>query len=133
MMKNVLLFSLVLLISACGNMQEKLKVQNLDKAIDEYAYALRWKRIDDAVSFHRNKDGSKPDINVGPMDDIRVTGFNIENKVLGHDMKDCTVTGELKYYKEDYGMLRTLKFEQHWWYDEEAKRWFVDSPFPEFK
>ena len=114
-------------------MQERRKVQSLDKSIDEYAYALRWKRIDDAVSFHKKRDGTKPDIDVTLMDDVRVTGFNIDKKVLGKDMTDAVVTGELKYYKEEYGTLKTLKFEQHWWFDPEAERWYVESDFPAFK
>jgi hypothetical protein len=133
MIRKLFIYSLVLFLCACGHMQERLKAQNLNKAIDEYAYALRWHRIDDAVSYHKNKDGTKPAIDLTPMNDVRVTGFSIDKKVLGKDMMDATVTGEYRYYKEDYGTLNTLKFEQHWWFDPEAERWYVDSAFPKFK
>jgi len=133
MIRKLFIFSLVLLLCACGHLQERRRVQTLDKAIDDYAYALRWKRIDDAVSYHKNKDGTKPNIDVKLMNDVRVTGFSIDKKVLGKEMMDAVVTGEFKYYKEDYGTVHTLKFEQHWWFDEDAERWYVESAFPVFK
>ena len=67
------------------------------------------------------------------MDDVRVTGFKIDKKVLNKDLTEAVVTGEFDYYREDYGTVKKLDFEQHWWYDDDAGHWYLESPFPKFK
>jgi len=133
MFRKLFIVSLAVLLTACGAAETRHKLGNLDHAIDEYAYALRWQRIDDAVAFHKRKDGTKPNIDTSTMNNVRVTGFKIDKRILSDDMTSATVTGELDYYKEDVGTLHKLHFEQHWWYDEDAKHWYLSSDFPKFK
>lgn len=124
---------LVMVLTACGSPAVRTQVESLDRAIDEYAYALRWLRKNDAVAYHMNRDGTRPHIDTSVMDVIRVTGFTIEEKTLGPEMTTATVVGELNYYHNEYGMLRTIEYRQSWWYDGESKRWYLDSEFPRFK
>jgi hypothetical protein len=133
MVRKLFIAGLAILLCACAGAPERIKLGHLNKAINEYGYALRWQRIDDAVSFHKKRDGTSPDIDTSPMEDIRVTGFSIDKRILNQDQTEAVVTGELTYYKEDYGTLKKLQFEQHWWYDPEAKRWYLESDFPNFK
>jgi hypothetical protein len=133
MSRNLLVLCLAVLVCACSSAPERIKINDLNTAVKEYAYALRWQRIDDAVAYHRNRDGTKPDIDTSAMNDVRVTGFKIEKRVINKDSTEAVVTGEFDYYREDYGALKKLKFEQHWWYDDDAGHWYVESPFPKFK
>ncbi|MEX2353226.1 MAG: hypothetical protein WD709_03490 [Gammaproteobacteria bacterium] len=135
MIVRIKIMALLLLLSACGGGDSGVRkmVQDLDYAINDYAYALRWARTDDAVAYHVNRDGSKPDIDLSDMDAIRVTGFTITEKVLNDDVTAATVSGELNYYHNDYGTLREIEYHQSWWYEPESKKWYVESDFPEFK
>lgn len=133
MVRNLLVISLAMLLCACASAPDRIKLNRLDKAIDEYGYALRWQRIDDAIAFHKQQDGTRPDIEASVMDDIRVTGFNIDKRTLIGDLTEAEVSGVLTYYKEDYGTVEKLRFEQHWWFDPETERWFLDSDFPHFE
>jgi len=123
----------VLVISACGDAGIRKMVQDLDYAIDDYAYALRWSRSNDAVAYHLNRDGSRPQIELSVMESIRVTGFTIKGKALNDDLTEATVNGELEYYHNEYGTLRKTNYSQSWWYEPESKKWYVESDFPEFK
>ena len=43
----------MLALTACGDSAVRKKVENLDTVIDEYAYALRRMRKNDAVAYHK--------------------------------------------------------------------------------
>ena len=124
---------LLLILSACGDAVIRERVEDLDYAIDNYAYALRWSRSNDAVAYHKNRDGSKPAIDVSAMEVIRVTGFTIREKTLNSDNTGASVKGELSYYHNDYATLRTIEYSQSWWYEPESKKWYLDSEFPQFR
>jgi len=82
MAATVLLLCMMLAVSACGDATVRKRVQDIDYAIDAYAYALRWARIDDAIEYHMDRDGKRPEIDPSVMDDIRVTGLPSGKKPL---------------------------------------------------
>lgn len=133
MIRMLLIAVLAISLAACGGSATRDKVGNLDRAINDYAYALRWLRKNDAVAYHMNRDRTRPTIDTSALDVIRVTGFNIREKTLDEDMNGAAVVGNLDYYHNEHGMLRTLEYRQDWWYDEESKKWYIESGFPEFK
>jgi hypothetical protein len=121
-----------LLLLACANQGEKQKAETLNDAINEYAYALRWGRIDDALTYHINDDGSRPDIDVSIMKFIRVTGFTIKQRTINPDQTEATVESELNYYHDQYGTLKSLEYIQLWLYMPDVKKWLLSSEFPKF-
>lgn len=133
MIRNILLVTLMLTLIACADNAVRNKIEDLDKSIDNYAYALRWMRKEDAVAFHRRPDGSRPVIDTKMMDVVRVTGFNIKEKTLAADLNGASVTGELSYINNEYGTLKTIEYKQSWWYEPITKKWYVDNDFPQFK
>ena len=132
--RNTVVLLLILVLTGCGGDSGiRKQIENLDDAINDYAYALRWLRKNDAVAYHMNLDGSRPEIDTSAMDVIRVTGFTIKKKELSPDNTGATVSGELNYYHNEYGMLRTITYSQTWWFEPVSKRWYLDSEFPQFK
>jgi hypothetical protein len=129
---TVLLIMFSVLIG-CSSTGEQKKLVSLNDAIDEYAYAMRFGRIDDAVSYHINEEGIKPDIDLSIMNSIRVTGFSIKERTVNPEQTEATVESEFNYYHDQYGTLRTLEYSQHWWYEPGSNRWFLDSEFPPFR
>ena len=128
-----ILLLMFLFLSACSSSGEIKKVEMLNDAIDNYAYALRWGRIDDAVAYHVAEGGDKPEIDSAIMKSIRVTGFNIKERTINPELTGATVEGELNYYSNEYGTLRSIEYSQRWWYEPESKKWFLDNEFPQFK
>jgi hypothetical protein len=37
------------------------------------------------------------------------------------------------YIQDETGRVYQLKHTQHWWLDEETKRWYLESDMPDFK
>lgn len=130
---KIRLLTLMLFLSACGDVAIRERVEDLDYAIDNYAYALRWSRSKDAVAYHMNRDGTRPSIDASVMEQIRVTGFTLTEKTLAPDHTEATVKGVLNYYYNNGVTLRTVEYAQSWWYQEETGKWYIDSEFPQFK
>ena len=123
----------VLLVAACSNMAAQKRMENLDDALDSYGAALRWAHYQDVLAYHLNQDGKRPVIEMDKLDDYSVTGFEITERVLNEDQSEAFIKSELVYYHKEYGTVRKLRLNQNWWYSEEAKHWFVETAFPEFK
>lgn len=124
---------LVVFLAGCGGTANKKRVSVLQESIDNYVQALRWSRLDDAVVYHVNRDGEKAEIDLTPMESIRITDYSIKDKVLNSDFTEATVTGELDYYNTAYGTLKKMPLKQKWWFEEESGKWFLESDFPKFK
>ena len=75
----------------------------------------------------------KVDINLEPMETIRVTGYHIKDKIINEDFTEASVSGELNYYHTEYGTLKKIPLSQKWWFEEESDRWFLESDFPTFE
>ncbi len=133
MLRTSLIVILMLILAACADNAVRKKVEDLDYAIDNYAYALRWQRKNDAVAYHVRPDGSKPVIDTSMLDVVRITGFNITEKTVNPEITGADIAGEFDYIHNEFGTLRKIKFTQKWWYEPESKKWFLDSEFPQFK
>ncbi|MGY8813495.1 MAG: hypothetical protein ACKVHQ_02095 [Gammaproteobacteria bacterium] len=132
-LKLSVIFIIFLFHFGCGSPGEVKKLGALDDAINEYAYALRWGRIDDALAFHIDEDGVRPDIDVSNMKFIRVTGFDIKRRTVNPEQTEATVQSELNYYNDQYGTLKSLEYAQLWWYQPDTKKWLLNSEYPQFQ
>ena len=133
MLGNILIMTLLLTLIACADNLVREKAEDLDAAIDNYAYALRWQRKNDAVAYHVKPDGTKPVIDTSMLDVIRITDFTITEKTVNPEITGADVAGEFDYIHNEFGTLRKISFTQKWRYEPETKKWFLDSEFPQFK
>ena len=132
MLRTLVIIS-VMLIAACSSMATQQRTSDLNDALDRYAVAMRWAYYVDALSYYVDRDGKRPDIDLEMLDDFSITGYEIKEKTLNETQDEVFVRGEFVYYQKEYGTIKKLKFEQNWWYSEEAKHWFIESDFPVFK
>lgn len=133
-LKSLLWVLALVLCSAC---METMKVRNqadrLTTALDLYGADLRWGRYHEAYGYHVNRDGNKPQVNLERLEGYSVTSFTPIAPVLNTEATEAAVPIEIKYYDEQYGMLRTLKETQKWWFDVKANMWHIESDFPILK
>lgn len=123
----------VFFIAACAGMASQQRISNLDDSLDRYVAALRWAYYADALSYHLTRKGKQPEVDAERLEDFSVTGLEIKEKILSEDENEALIKGELAYYHKEYGTIRKLKLIQTWWYSENAKHWFIESAFPDFK
>jgi hypothetical protein len=132
MPKLIFIFTLVLMLAACNGVGTRKKADGLITAIDEYVAALRWGRFDRAKEYHLDKDGKQPEIDSSQLEYIRVTGHTVKKKTVNEAIDEATVQMEMQYYHNEYGTLKKIIINQQWWFQEEAKSWFLSSDFPKF-
>lgn len=131
-MNRILVSALLVLLFGCNGAGTKTRLRSLDDAINAYAQALRWGRYDDAQQFHMTRDGERIVLDEHVMADIRVTGYSVRETVFDAEGTSAQVQAEFKYFITSRGTLQSRVVPQTWWYDEESKRWFMDSGLPDF-
>ena len=127
-----LVFLISLSLCSCDDTGVRNKVSNLDESIKQYNIALRWAMHEALDSYHVTRDGERNKLDRKSIENIRITGFQFSDKELNAESTEATVKGEIKYYRTDVGTLKSISYEQTWWYDEDLKRWFMESDFPVF-
>lgn len=127
--RNSILIVLIVFLAACNGTSVKTRVRKLDEAITNYNVGLRWSMLNRIEDYHKHKDGDKPKMDRAAMENIRVTGYNIEEQTVNDDVTEAEVKGEVDYYRADSGTMKKAAFTHKWWFDEEKKRWFNDSDY----
>lgn len=129
----LLVFALVLCGACTDNMKIRGQADKLAMTLDDYGADMRWGRYNKAYGYHVNTDGTKPEADLDRLEGFSVTSFTPGDAILNADVTEAVVPIEIKYYDEQYGMLRSLKQTQKWWFDVKSKSWFVESDFPYLK
>ena len=132
----VLMISIFVLsgLSACGNVSTRDRLSKLDTAMRGYGQAIRWARYLNAHDYHLGQDGFKPRLNEDNYEGIEVTGYRLlQEGVMNPDQTEADVVAEISYFNENVGVVQKIKHPQHWWYNEELKRWMLDAALPEFQ
>lgn len=127
----------MVLLAACGAMQTQQRLSSLDDSLNAYRMLLRWSHFEEALAYTHPQPGKEPAPAAEPVDPeklkaIRLTDFEILDKVVTPDEKEAAITVAMSYYHEESNVLHTLKQVQHWWYSEDQKRWFLQDPLPDF-
>lgn len=119
-----------LLLGGCTSMKSKDRALLLNDALFQYASAMRWGHINTANSYLRAPDGTPLAGNGTFRDDIRVTGYKVLSQAPV-DEHHIQVEARLEYMSEQTGRINVVEENQRWWYDPDARRWFMDGRLPE--
>ena len=131
--RKILLLFVTLVLVSCNGGNVKRQISSLDDSITEYNKSLRWSMFNNLDAYSRTPGGKEMPVDRDAMKNIRITGYEVTEKNVNPDATKATVKGEISYYNNDYGVLKTIPFQQEWWYDAGVKHWFTDSALPEFK
>jgi len=125
-------------ISGCGTLEAKNQADKFERSLTQYASALRWARLREAVSFHMTQDGKVAVVNLEYLENFSVTSFKIISKTIipsseKDGINEAIVVAEMSYFHKEQGTIRKSNLNQLWWYNLEIKRWLIETEFPEFK
>lgn len=126
----VLAVILSLLLAGCAGMAKRERLHKLEKALQEYAAALRWGRYSDAHDYVWSRDGSKPGLDVDGFEGYRIAGMNFIRSDLNEDETEAKVYAVVQFYSDQRATIREMKQVQDWWYHAESERWFLDGDLP---
>lgn len=132
-LRNCLIMFVLLAITGCAGANLRNQVDKLNNTLTQYGVALRWAHYSQAISYHVNQDGEQALVDRNYLERFNVTSFRPIDPIVNEDGTEATIPIEIDYYDKEYGTLRNIKETQYWWFDEESKRWLIESGFPAFK
>ncbi|SRR5690554_1231323 len=131
-MKKLLITLVILaLLQACGGRMSKK--QSLDHTLYQYAKVMRWADFDQALNFidpEADEDIQPTELELNRLKQFGVSSYVPRPILPGPDENSIVQTVELKLYNIHTKREKVVLDEQVWRYDEEQKRWFLDSGLP---
>ena len=124
---------LALSLSGCAAVDDSKKTITYDKALWRYETAIRWVDFGTANSLRRLEDSSAYSPDLKTLQHIKVTSYNVVNKVMSEDHAEVQLAVEVVYYNDRSMRLITIVDNQVWKYDPAIKNWYITTPLPPFK
>ena len=124
---------LALSLSGCAAVDDSKKTITYDKALWRYETAIRWVDFGTANSLRRLEDSSAYSPDLKTLQHIKVTSYNVGNKVMSEDHAEVKLAVEIVYYNDRSMKLITIIDNQVWKYDPAIKNWYITTPLPPFK
>ncbi len=130
--KFLLLSFITLLLGSCAFPSQSMK--EFDKSFRLYEKAMRWQDYDLVLGFHKNATQKE----LSParrkqLKQFRVSGYNIVLTNIDPDEQHATHVIEVKYYNQDYNVVREMTITNKWEWSEIKERWELTNPFPSFR
>ena len=128
-LKFTLLITILSSVFSCAVSPGPMKL--LDNTVRSYDRAIRWGEFARAKSFHKDAP-TLTDLERRRLKLYRVTDYT----VLQNDAPDeynAYLVVEIKYYKNDRPVIKSVVAKQHWKREKESKIWYLNSAFPKFR
>ncbi len=120
-------------VDGCASMQAAKRQENLDTSLNTYLKLIRWGHFEAATQYIRDREKEAPAPRARDyLEGIRVTFYEILSQGLSDDKKEALVAVALGFYHVDSGIVHRFHDRQVWWFDEAAKRWFLEGDLPDF-
>ncbi len=133
------LFTCCLLIvachfAACATVKNKKQLNRLDDSLRLYEQAIRWGEFDVAARYIKFRENAKPAKPRGReiLENIRVASYEVISQGMADDRSEARVLAAISFYHVESGIVRHMRDEQVWWYDEQSKSWFLEGDLPNF-
>ena len=133
-MSRCLLLFMVVLLTACGalNATEKQRA----KAVDDFMYALRWQRYQEAAAFFTSEHRRAFLDQMEDLRDLKVTDVRLQRVEPADEGRRVETRLEMDYYLLPSATLKTLRIDQTWVYsatgDSAGGSFLITTPFPKF-
>lgn len=131
-MRHRLLLLGIFVLAGCAGLESKSRMDQLDTLTRRYAKALEWS--DFAVAYTATKASQEAPLSeAAAPKDIKVTAYEPAAPLVEQDGKLIKRVARIRYVHTSRMAERSLTVEEEWKYSDEAKRWYLQSGFPQFK
>lgn len=137
-MKKILpiLFIGIVTVVGCAGYAKTNQMTKFTTISENYEAAIRWFDFDAADSFRKDSINRSNPLDFKHLKRIEVISYEVKKIIPTEDEKQITrvvQVVEIKYYKVDDLVIKTIIDNQSWEYDAVSESWFLTSEFPEFK
>ena len=129
--KTIFIFVALILTASCSSVPAEF--EQLDRTMFAYERALRWQNYDTVIAFHKNEYQNLTQEKRKFLKKFRVTAYDEVYRKLENEGQSATQVVEIKYYNNEYAVIKNMTLKNQWTYDKTSGRWFLTNPLPAFK
>lgn len=131
-MRHWLLTFVLVLLAGCASLESQSRLEQFDKLTRGYAKALEWS--DFAVAYTATRAAQEAPLpNAAELKDIKITAYKPVTPLVAQDGKTIKRVAQIRYVHTSRMAEHSLTMNEEWKYSDEARRWFLQSGFPQFK
>jgi len=125
------LFLLVPMLLSCAGLAEKVRLSEFDTTFEIYDITLRRSQFHAVQNFidpaYRDQD-----LNFDTYKNVKVVDFTVTHVKVSEDRFNVDQAVQLQYFLLDRNILKTIEYRQTWRFDEQKKKWLLQTPLPNF-
>ena len=132
---GTVLAGLMVLASGCAGASKvmpKERALALQQSAETYRKLIRWGDFSAASQYCRRRTGELAPFDPARYKSWKVSTYDVGDAQLGQDNAEARFVASMTFYSTDTGRAGALSDIQRWWYDKETKRWYLESPLPDF-
>lgn len=129
----IVLSLFVTILGGCASAEKDERADAFKSSTKQYGALIRWGKYSNAMNFLKTRDGEILRFDPSPLEGIKVTRYRIISVKQHADEVGASVVAKIDYYHDTNFSVHTIVDVQDWWYDEEAKQWFVNGALPAFR
>ena len=108
-------------------------MKTFEKSYRLYEKALRWQDYDLMLGFHKNAEQTElTEANRKRLKQYKVSGYKILFTRIDPSEQSATQVVEVKYYNQDYNVVREMTITNLWEWNTLKERWELANPVPVF-
>lgn len=133
MRPNRFLILVVMLMTAgCATIGEMSRMKSLENVSQLYERVMLDSDFEAAQEFiDPGANPKQPDM--AAYKDIKIVAYNVKKSKIAADASEISQSVEVQYYRTDNLVVKTMRVEQLWGYNETAKSWRLKNGLPQFK
>jgi hypothetical protein len=119
--------------SGCAGLQEKQRLEDFDLTSKAYAKAIFWSQFEIAHAFHARSRSAADLPDFQRLRKYKVVAYNIAGFFPSEDKRRIHQVVEIRYFRTDTLVVKSIQSRQAWIYDDEDGRWLLEGRLPDFE
>ena len=129
---SFLIVVVIFFIAGCATIGEKRRIAGFEKVSRAYERIMLDSNFETAHGF-TDLESVREEIDFTAYKDIKIVEYQVKKGWVSDDRIEVHQIVEVKYYRIDSLIVRTMRYEQLWKYDDVKKTWLLQAGLPEFK
>jgi len=122
----------VFFIAGCTTIKEKIRLADFKEVSKAYEHVMLDSDFESAYGF-TNPDVVRSETDFTAHEDIKIVEYQVIKGQVSRDKIEVNQNVKIKYYRIDSPIVRTMRYEQLWKYDDVKNTWLLQTGLPEFK
>ena len=122
----------VFFTAGCATIKEKTRMSDFEKVSKSYEQVMLDSDFEAAQGF-TDPYAVREAVDLTAYEDFKIVEYQVKKGQVSNDKIEINQIAEVKYYRIDSLVVRTIRYEQLWKYDEVKKNWLLQTGLPEFK